>query len=486
MSENTNTTTELASETRRAVSYPISSAVVSGIFVFFDGLWFLLAGPVVYSIYIGGSIWGADLYPAAVCFVWLVALFLFRYSGLYDFNAIMSPFSNLAQIIVSCVTVFLFLMAVFFSLKVSDEVSRVWTFSYAIAAGTGIFLTRVIGYVVISHLANIGVFARNVLIVGGGRQAERLLEQLDKEKPRFNNVVGVFDDRHARIGPSVGGVPVLGNLDEMMRYVRSNRVDDIIVTLPWNADERLMSIISRLRELPANIHLGSDLVGFRFPYRQSPNHFIGIPMMQVVKTPLSGWNIVVKWLEDRVLSAILIVLFSPILATVALAIRMESPGPVIFRQRRYGYNNEVFYIKKFRSMYHGGKVPPSRTVQATKDDPRITRVGRFIRRTSLDELPQLFNVLYGDMSLVGPRPHAVDHNEEYGALIKGYFARHRVKPGITGWAQVNGLRGETDTLEKMEARVRYDTYYAENWSLLFDLQILARTAIVGFVNKNAY
>ena len=475
----------MSAEQRHVPIYPISSAVVSGIFVFLDGLWFLLSGPAVYSFYVGGNLWAVDLYPGAVCFVWLVALFLFRYSGLYGFNAIMSPFGNLAQIVVSCLTAFLFLMAVFFSLKVSEEISRVWTFAYATTALTGIFVCRVIGYVVISHLANIGIFARNVLIVGGGRQAERLLEQLEKEKPRFNNVIGVFDDRHARIGPSVAGVPVLGNLDEMMRFVRANRVDDIIVTLPWNADERLLSIISRLRELPANIHLGSDLVGFRFPYRPSPNHFIGIPMMQVVKTPLSGWNIVVKWLEDRILSAILIVLFSPILAAVALAIRIESPGPVIFRQKRYGYNNEVFHIFKFRSMYHGGVVP-EKTVQATKDDPRITRVGRFIRKTSLDELPQLFNVLVGDMSLVGPRPHAVDHNEEYGAIIKGYFGRHRVKPGITGWAQVNGLRGETDTLEKMEARVRYDTYYAENWSLLFDLQILARTAIVGFVNKNAY
>ncbi|RVU34090.1 undecaprenyl-phosphate glucose phosphotransferase [Hwanghaeella grinnelliae] len=484
MTENANPSADYHPAIRRASSYPISSAVVSGIFVFLDGLWFLMSGAAVYSYYIGGNLWSADLYPAAVCFVWLVALFLFRYSGLYRFNAVMAPFGNLAQIVVSCATAFLFLMAVFFSLKVSGEISRVWTFSYATTALTGIFVTRVIGYFVISHLANIGVFARNVLIVGGGRQAERLLEQLEKEKPRFNNVIGVFDDRHARIGPSVAGVPVLGNLSEMMRYVRANRVDDIIVTLPWNADERLLSIISRLRELPANIHLGSDLVGFRFPYRPSPNHFIGIPMMQVVKTPLSGWNIVVKWLEDRVLSALLIVLFAPILAAVALAIRLESPGPVIFRQKRYGYNNEVFHIYKFRSMYHGEV--PVKTVQATKDDPRITRVGRFIRRTSLDELPQLFNVLFGDMSLVGPRPHAVDHNEEYGAIIKGYFGRHRVKPGITGWAQVNGLRGETDTLEKMEARVRYDTYYAENWSLLFDLQILARTAVVGFVNKNAY
>ena len=465
--------------------YPISSTVVIGIFVFLDGFWFVATGILSYAIYIGPGFYNAELYPAAVCFIWLVSLFLFHYGGLYNFNAIMSPFGSLSQLAVSCATAFLFLLAVFFSMKVSDEISRVWTFSYGISAFLAITITRVIGYVLIYHLANIGVFARNVLIVGGGKQAERLIEQIEKERPRFNNILGVFDDRYRRIGPMVANIRVLGDLDDLMRYMRIHRVDDIIVTLPWNADERLLTIVSRLRELPANVHLGSDLVGFRFPYRPSPNHFIGVPMMEVVKSPLGGWNIMVKWLEDRILGILLLIAFSPVMVLVALAIRLESPGPILFKQKRYGYNNEVFHIYKFRSMYHGDRMP-ERTVQATRDDPRITRVGRFIRRTSLDELPQLLNVVEGSMSLVGPRPHAVDHNEEYATLIKGYFARHRVKPGITGWAQVNGLRGETDTLEKMEARVRFDTYYAENWSLLFDLQILARTAFVGFISRNAY
>jgi len=168
-----------------------------------------------------------------------------------------------------------------------------------------------------------------------------------------------------------------------------------------------------------------------------------------------------------------------------MAIRLDSKGPILYRQPRYGFNNQVFDVYKFRSMYVD-RPPETGVPQATRDDPRITRVGRFIRRTSLDELPQLFNVLEGKMSLVGPRPHAVAHNEEYARIIAGYFARHRVKPGITGWAQVNGLRGETDTPEKMAARVRYDVYYIENWSLMFDFIILVRTAIVGFINKNAY
>jgi len=471
--------------TAREQGFPLSTSVVIGIFVLLDGLLIATTGWSAFYYYVGGNILNADLYPAAVVFIWLVSLFLFHYGGLYDFNAIMTPFGNMYRIAVVIGTSFMLLLAVAFSMKVSDEFSRVWMYMYGFSAFGAIFVARAIGFFVISHLANIGVFARNVLIVGGGKQAEQLMAQLAKERPRFNHVAGVFDDRLERIGPTVGRAPVLGNLDALIDYVRNNRVDDIIVTLPWNADERLVDIISKLRVLPADIHLGSDLVGFRFPYRPSQNHFSGVPMMEVVKMPLTGWNIALKVLEDRVLGAILLILFLPILAIVAMAIRMESKGPVLFRQKRYGFNNQIFEIYKFRSMYHD-RPPEKKTEQATKDDPRITKVGNFIRRTSLDELPQLFNVVTGTMSLVGPRPHAVDHNKEYGAVILGYFARHRVKPGITGWAQVNGLRGETDTLEKMEARVRYDTYYAENWSLLFDFQILAKTAFVGFISKNAY
>ncbi len=471
--------------TAREQGFPLSTSVVIGIFVILDGAWIATTGWSSYYFYVGGNLLDADLYPAAVVFIWLVSLFLYQYGGLYDFNAIMTPFGNMYRIAVATGTSFMLLLAVAFSMKVSDEFSRVWMYTFGFSAFATIFLTRLIGFFVISHLANIGVFARNVLIVGGGKQAEQLIAQMAKERPRFNHVAGIFDDRLERIGPTVGRAPVLGNLDSLIDYVRNNRVDDIIVTLPWNADKRLVDIISKLRVLPADIHLGSDLVGFRFPYRPSQNHFTGVPMMEVVKMPLTGWNIALKAIEDRVLGVLLLILFAPVLAGVALAIRLESKGPVLFRQKRYGFNNRIFDIYKFRSMYHD-RPPEQKTVQATKDDPRITRVGGFIRRTSLDELPQLFNVVGGAMSLVGPRPHAVDHNKEYGAIILGYFARHRVKPGITGWAQVNGLRGETETLEKMEARVRYDTYYAENWSLLFDLQILARTAFVGFINKNAY
>src|SRR5690606_38845331 len=226
--------------------------------------------------------------------------------------------------------------------------------------------------------------------------------QLDREKPSVNKVVGIFDDRIGRVGPTVGGYPLRGNLEALIRFVREHHVDDIIVALPWNADERQLEIVSRLRELPAHVHLVSALVGFRFPHRPSPNHFGGLPMIEVVNSPLSGFKIIIKALEDRILGSLAILLFSPILILVAIAIKLESKGPVLFKQKRYGYNNKIFEIYKFRSMYHNGEIP-EKTVQASKEDPRITRVGKFIRRTSLDELPQLFNVVGGTMSLVGPR-----------------------------------------------------------------------------------
>lgn len=438
-----------------------------------------------YTFVVGGSLLLHDSYLFAICFIWLIFFFLGRYAGIYSFSTILAPFLNIPKLAIACLTSFMLLLAVAFSLKVSEDFSRIWMYSFGLTTFCLVMTSRVVSYFVVTYLASKGICTRNVVIIGSGMQTERLLAELATEKPAINQVVGIFDDRIGRVGPTVGGHLLLGNIDALVNFVRNNHVDDIIVALPWNADERQIEIVSRLRELPAHVHLLSDLVGFRFPYQPSPNHFGGVPMIEVVDSPLSGFKVVVKALEDRILGLLLVLAFAPVLLCVIIAIRLDSKGPVIFKQKRYGYNNKIFEIYKFRSMRPATN-DTEVTLQATKDDDRITRVGKFIRKTSLDELPQLFNVVIGNMSLVGPRPHAIDHNEEYSELIDGYFARHKVKPGITGWAQVKGFRGETDTLEKMEARVNYDTYYVENWSLFFDLQILAMTVFVGFVNKNAY
>jgi putative colanic acid biosynthesis UDP-glucose lipid carrier transferase len=302
-------------------------------------------------------------------------------------------------------------------------------------------------------------------------------------RPQFISVMGLFTDTGSAAKSC--SCPILGRVDDIATYVRANDVDDVVLALPWSADEQITAIVSKLRELPVNVYLGADLVGFRLALRQPPDHFGKLPIVEIMGRPLSGWGIVLKTIEDYALGSILAVLLAPLMLLIAIAVKLDSRGPVFFRQKRYGFVNKTFYIWKFRTMTHNA-AGETRTLQATRNDPRVTRVGRYLRRWSLDEIPQIFNVLNGSMSLVGPRPHAIDHNEEYAQKIRGYFARHRVKPGITGWAQVNGLRGETQTVESMKKRVDFDIYYVENWSLLFDLRILLMTGLSLLIGRNAY
>ncbi len=254
--------------------------------------------------------------------------------------------------------------------------------------------------------------------------------------------------------------------------------------MPWNADKRLVGIIDRLRNLPVHVYLGSDLIGYHFP-RHHRRRLEGVPVLEIASVPLSGWSGLIKAVEDKILAALALVALSPLFLLIAVAIKLDSRGPVLFRQARYGFNNEVIIVNKFRTMYHD-RPAETGVPQASRGDIRVTRVGRMLRRVSFDELPQLLNVLRGNMSMVGPRPHAVEHNEQYAALIGGYHGRHRVKPGITGWAQVNGLRGETTTVEQMRRRVDFDIYYIENWSPWLDFRIVALTAVFGWRQKNAY
>ena len=258
-----------------------------------------------------------------------------------------------------------------------------------------------------------------------------------------------------------------------------------MIAVPWNEDGTVTRVVEELKQLPVNVYMAMDLAGFRLEFRPVLGQLNQLPLFEIVQRPISGWHYFLKRVEDFVLASVLIVVAAPLMLLIAAAIKLDSRGPVFFMQKRLGFNNEEFEIYKFRTMTHRD-APEAEVPQARRDDPRTTRVGRILRRSSLDELPQLFNVLEGTMSLVGPRPHALPHNEDYGRQIRGYFARHKVKPGITGWAQVNGLRGETDTLEKMKARVSHDVYYAENWSLLFDLRILVMTAFVVLFQKQAY
>ena len=325
-------------------------------------------------------------------------------------------------------------------------------------------------------------------IVGGGRVADDALHSLQASRDLEIEVIGLFDDRDVvRSSAPLNAHKKMGTITDLANYARNNRVDLIIVAIPLSAEARLLHILKRLWELPVDIRISGKASDLKFSSKAYT--YIGrLPLLSVFDRPLMGWALFLKTMFDRVIAGAAIVVLAPVMLAVAAAIRLESTGPILFKQKRYGFNNELIEVFKFRSMY-ANRCDANAATLVSKGDPRVTRVGRFIRKTSLDELPQLFNVLTGQLSLVGPRPHATQakaDNTLYEQVVDGYFARHRVRPGITGWAQVNGWRGETDTREKIEQRVKYDLDYIDHWSLMFDVAILLRTPFALFKNENAY
>ena len=341
---------------------------------------------------------------------------------------------------------------------------------------------------VIGRLTRAGRLVRRTVIVGGGKDAEDLIRAIAADPTNHTRILGVFDDRQDdRVARNYAGVAKLGTFEMLTDFCRDACVDLLIVTVPARAEERLMQILYKLFTLQVDVPVSA--LNSKLRLNPRAYSFIGrVPMLAVMDKPLSDWDRVLKNVEDRVLGALMLLLVSPVMALVAVAVRLESKGPIFFRQKRYGFNSELIEVLKFRSMYVEQQ-DATATKLVTRDDPRVTRVGRFIRRTSLDELPQLINVVRGQMSLVGPRPHATGAKAErdlYENVVQGYFARHRMKPGVTGWAQINGWRGETDTHEKLVRRVEHDLYYIDNWSVLFDLYIIAMTPVSLVTGKNAY
>lgn len=411
----------------------------------------------------------------------LLTVLVFQRGQLYDIHAIEAWPQWSGRLLTMAMLAGLLLIAILHVLKVADEFSRIWL--AATIAGGVLVMWAMRGLVaaIVHRQVRSGALARSVAIVGAGPQGLRFVERLRGNGEPRRRVIGVFDDRRTRLEP-VDGLRFGGDLDQLEADVRCGQIDEVIVALPWSAEDRIVAIINRLRELPVDVYLGSDLVAHRLPAHNSLL-FAGLPAYQVVRVPFSGWAGIAKRLEDIFLAGVLLVLLAPLLAAIAVAIKFDSRGPVLFLQPRYGFNNRLIFVCKFRSMRHE---PGARFHQATTADPRVTRVGRFLRRNSLDELPQLFNVLAGTMSLVGPRPHPVEVNEQFVAVVDGYRGRHRVRPGITGWAQIKGWRGETETLDKMQARIAHDIHYIENWSIWFDLRILILTGLRGWRGPNAY
>jgi putative colanic acid biosysnthesis UDP-glucose lipid carrier transferase len=324
---------------------------------------------------------------------------------------------------------------------------------------------------------------RQVIVIGASELGLKITQALDSQSVANHDLLGFFKDtENSKVVDEL--IPkVLGTLEDVVEYLNTHVVHQIYITLPMGSQPRIVALMEALQDTTASLYLVPDVFGISI-IQGRLQEINGVPVVGLCETPFTGINGMVKRVSDMVLASFIVVLTSPILLAVAIGVKLSSPGPVLFRQRRNGLDGEEILIYKFRSM----RVMDDGAVvkQATKGDARITPFGAFIRKTSLDELPQFINVLQGRMSIVGPRPHAVAHNEQYRKLIRAYMVRHKVKPGITGWAQVNGQRGETDSIDKMQARVEYDLEYLRNWSLSFDLQIIFRTIRLVFFDRNAY
>jgi Undecaprenyl-phosphate glucose phosphotransferase len=404
----------------------------------------------------------------------LLTIHVLSMAGAYS-SRVMDPLPQQIARVARCWSVvFAGLLLLFYVTKTSESYSRTWSIAWYLNGLGMLCCARLVAAVQIARWRKNGRLAGTVAVVDLSGDGEAIGRQLRRSMVDEARLVGVF-----RIGGDVDGV------GDLLALARLFRIDEIFVIAPPNSGADIAGLLRLLGTIPANVSLCPLLPDLAATPIREARMLFGVPVLTMHRKPLSGWSTVLKRAEDLAIGGPALAMLAPLMLLIALAIRVESKGPILFRQKRQGFNNNVFVCFKFRSMLHHEKVEND-VIQATRHDKRVTRVGKFLRRTSLDELPQLINVLRGEMSLVGPRPHAVAHNEIYGNLIDDYIGRHRIQPGITGWAQVNGLRGETDTLEKMQRRVQHDLTYIDNWSVLFDLRIMALTVLTLPFHREAY
>jgi putative colanic acid biosynthesis UDP-glucose lipid carrier transferase len=382
--------------------------------------------------------------------------------------------------------VFTLLMGLAFLTKTGEDFSRIWFSYWVVTAFVFMTLYRA------SLLMSLRIMRANrwnerrVVVIGVSELSERLVDSIQQALWTGFRIMAIFDDTGDGQSKTIAGLPVLPMPKDIGDYLKSQKesIDEIWLAMPLSAEPRVKKLLHELRHQIVTIRMVLDIFGFGL-FKSSVTDLAGFPALNLSDSPMVGLNRLVKAVEDRLLAAIILLAISPLFLLIALGVKLTSKGPVYFKQLRHGWDGRIIKVYKFRTMVLHEEVA-GQVTQASANDARVTAFGKFLRKTSLDELPQFINVLQGRMSIVGPRPHAVSHNEFYKDSIKAYMQRHKVKPGITGWAQVNGWRGETETLDKMEKRVEYDLYYIEHWSLGFDLKIILLTFFQGFINKNAY
>lgn len=477
----------VASQKVRPAYSPI---VIAGVVRLIDFIMLSLIGVALYLAYVArlyGFHWE---FVAAIFGMTATAVICFQAADIYEVQVFRGQMRQMTRMVSSWAFVFLLFISASFIAKLGSEISRVWLSAFFFAGLAALVTERLLLRTLVRSWARQGRLDRRTIVVGSDQTGEQLVEALKTQDDTDIEVLGVFDDRNdSRALDTCAGSPKLGKVDDIVEFARRTRVDLVLFALPISAETRILEMLKKLWVLPVDIRLSAHTNKLRFRPR-SYSYLGEVPTLDVFEAPITDWDLVMKWLFDHVAGFLILLAALPVMGLVALAVKLDSPGPVIFRQKRFGFNNERIDVFKFRSMYHHMADPTASKV-VTKNDARVTRVGRFIRKTSLDELPQLFNVVFkSNLSLVGPRPHAVQgklQSRLFDEAVDGYFARHRVKPGITGWAQINGWRGEVDTDEKIQKRVEFDLYYIENWSVLLDLYILFKTPLALMTkNENAY
>lgn len=448
-----------------------------------DLLWIVLAGLIAHWI-VGGFWLPETNQQVTLVLAVLLASLLFPAFHLYRPWRGVRLLVELRTILLAWASVLIGLSVIGAILDQTAAVERRWWLTWFVLQLLVLFGTRVALRSGLRLARSRGLNARRIVLIGGGRLAARVWEQLRDTPSAGLQVEGYFDEEDYDLPLAQAGLPRLGGYSDIARHVERERIHQVWLALPLQAEDRLRRVLHDLRHSTADIRFVPDIFGFQL-LNHSISEVAGVPVLNLRTSPLVGINRVIKEVEDRVLALIILALISPLMLAIAVGVKLSSPGPILFKQKRHGWDGRPITVFKFRSMrVHHEK--PGMVTQASRDDDRITPFGGFLRRTSLDELPQFINVLRGEMSIVGPRPHAVEHNEQFKEQVDRYMLRHKVKPGITGWAQVNGYRGETDTLFKMKKRVEHDLYYIEHWSLWFDLKIIVLTLFKGFSNPNAY
>ncbi len=466
---------------------PVSAPVVRIYVRLADIAVVALSALLSFAVYVDGGFENFDgSYGLAIVVATLLTANIFPLLGFYDERHWRNWLRQLARPLLAWMLVLALLIVAAFITKNSSQFSRGWVILWFGLGCVGLLWVRLALRIMLARWAGLGRLTKTIAIVGANPIAVRLVENLRLMPSDEMELVGIYDDAGDMAG--IQDVPYRGTVETLLSDARQMRIDQVVVALPWSEEAEIIATLKRLWALPFDIRLAPDLVGFRLAHC-SFGTIGNVPVINVFDRPLADEKMLLKRLEDYAVASAMLLVLSPAMLIIAALVKLTSRGPVLFRQPRYGFNNQRINVYKFRTMYTDYVEALGVLSQATRKDPRVTAIGRFLRRTSLDELPQLFNVLNGTMSLVGPRPHA-DGTRAADVLFEDavaeYAARHRVKPGLTGWAQVNGWRGETDTLEKIQRRVEHDLFYIENWSLRLDIKILLLTLGEIVRRRNAW